>query len=651
MSASTTTVRRVSLTVPAAVLGPENPLPRFDPLRALPPMRVGPEASPEMRQRVSHGQLASPLPYAMQEDYGRDLTSKSLPAIELDNGILRAVVLPGLGGRVWSLQDRARGRELLFVNPVLAFASFGLTNAWFAGGIEWNLGSTGHATHSNRPFHAAVVTGPDGPLLRLWEWERTRDLVLQVDLSLPPGSDRLFASTRVINPDPVAKPLYYWTNIAVPETPGTRVLAESDHAWRTDYAGVLSRVPVPHPDRDDVDISRPSASRDAADYFFEVEDQVGRHVVSVEPDGRGFAQTSTAALRGRKLFLWGQGPGGARWQEWLCGPEARYAEIQAGRCPTQLEHDTLPGHAVVSWTEAFGAVDLDPAAVAGPWAGACEAARDAVHAAASPDQLEDRHARWLAAVADLPVDEVLATGSGWGSIELRLRGAAGWPGLPFPAVDDESLAASALLDGDTELLDATADRLPVPPVSDLWAATLETAPEHWWVLLARAVNAQLRGDGDAASSAYARSAELRETPWALRGLASLASASGRYADAAALLERARSRAPEVRGLATELLECLLADGRAEDGLAVLDTLPPIVRDHGRTRLLEVRALVASGRREEASSLLDGIVVEDLAEGETVLGDLWRELHPGAEIPTHLDFSMVAEPIDAGRQCP
>ena len=61
-------------------------------------------------------------------------------------------------------------------------------------------------------MHAGVVRRADGDVLRLWEWERTRDLVLQVDLSLPEGSDRLYASTRVVNPDPEDKPLYWWTD-------------------------------------------------------------------------------------------------------------------------------------------------------------------------------------------------------------------------------------------------------------------------------------------------------------------------------------------------------------------------------------------------------------------------------------------------------
>ena len=77
-------------------------------------------------------------------------------------------------------------------------------------------------------------------VLRLWEWERTRDLVLQIDLSLATGSDRMYASTRVINPDPEEKPLYYWTNIAVPESPRTRVLTTADSAWRTEYSGALT---------------------------------------------------------------------------------------------------------------------------------------------------------------------------------------------------------------------------------------------------------------------------------------------------------------------------------------------------------------------------------------------------------------------------
>ncbi len=641
--ASPATVRRSVVAVRAATLGRASPLPRFTRLRELPFPDIGPGATPDMLERVAYGRLESPLPYPLQEDYDRSLREVELPAYVLDNGVLRATVLPTLGGRVWSLYDTVRGRELLFRNPVLSFANFGLTNAWFAGGIEWNLGSTGHTTLSCRPMHAAVVAGPGGDVLRLWEWERTRDLVLQVDLSLLPGSDRLFASTRVINPDPEEKPLYYWTNIAVPESPGTRVLTTADAAWRTDYTGALLRVAVPHPDRADVDISHPSASSSPADYFYDVQGQRGRHIVAVEPDGRGFAQTSTSGLRGRKLFLWGSGPAGSRWQEWLCGPDARYAEIQAGWCPTQLEHDRLAGGASVSWTEAFGGVDLDPEVVAGGYAEACAGAQAAVHGATDPRLLESMHERWLTEVADAAVTEQLSTGSGWGQLELGLRGrpdVVPARALPFPRVDDDSLPARHLLDGDADGLARTAHLLPVPPVSDRWRVVLEDAPGSEWVHLARAVNAHVRGEHGRAAEQYDASLLAGESPWALRGLALLADDEG----ACDLYARARRLRPDCRGLAVEHLERLLAAGRPRDCLAAIAELEPALRAHGRTRLLAARARLVEGERERAAAIMETLVVEDLAEGDTVLGEVWDALNPGAALPAHLDFRMT----DVGR---
>ncbi|MGH3362746.1 MAG: DUF5107 domain-containing protein [Nocardioides sp.] len=625
----------------AAALGDPSPLPQLTPLRALPSTEVGEGVPEEMRARIEFGRLACPLPYRVQNGYQRRLVPQEKPALELDNGLVRAVVLPGLGGRVWSLVDRVRDRELLFANPVFQYANFALTDAWVAGGIEWNLGSTGHATTTSRLVHAGVVRRHDGDVLRLWEWERTRDLVLQVDLSLPEGSDRLFASTRVINPDPEDKPLYWWTTIAVPETTGTRVLTQADSAFRSDYAGTLSRVGVPHPDDDTVDVSRPMASGHAADYFYDVVGRTGRFLVSVEPDGRGFAQSSTDALAGRKLFVWGHGAGGSRWQEWLCGPDARYLEIQAGRCPTQLEHDLIPGRSQLCWTEAFGGVDLDPETTTGTYADAAEHARRAVHEAVPPESLDDRHQRWLGEVADAPVDAILAVGSGWGHAEILLRdGDAAVPGaLRFPEVDDDSVPARALLEGDVDTFERTVERLPVPPVSDRWRDRLGSSAEHWWIHYARGVQHQVRGETEPARAAYARSVEVHPNVGALRGLAVLAAAAGDRDTAATHYARARQLLPDCRPLVTEQLQLLLDAGRAEACLAVIDALADDVRRHGRTRLQEAQAHAAAGSRERADAVLADLVVEDLAEGETVLGDLWGRLHPNTEIPAHLDFRM------------
>jgi len=635
-----------TLVLSGSHLGPEGQLPPFTPVRPSALARLSEHATPAMRERVERGRLVSPLPYALLSDYDRADHELALPALELSNDLVTATVMPTLGGRVWSLVDHTRDRELLFVNPRLRFANFGLTDAWFAGGIEWNLGSTGHTTMSTRPMHAAVVDGPDGQVLRLWEWERTRDLVLQVDLWL--DGARLLASTRVVNPDPEPKPLYYWTNIAVPETDGTRVLVPATSAWRTDYSGLLDRVTVPHPDDPDVDISRPAASTYAADYFYEVEDQRGRVVCAVEPDGHGLAQASTEALSGRKLFLWGSGPGGRRWQEWLGTLATRYAEIQAGLCPTQLEHDLIDGHATRSWTECFSALDLAPEVVAGDYAAASAAAASAVHETAPPDWLEERHARWLAGVADLEPGAPLHVGSGWGAAELALRGQSAPHGMPCAPVDDDSAPLRRFAEGReaAALAAITTDHPTVPPVSDRWQSALAEAADApgagWWVHYAVAVGHHVRGAHEAARAAYVRSIEQAPTATALRGLALLA---GDSEEADALFSRAAALDPDDRRLATERLARLHASGRDEELLDLVDRLPERVRAHGRTQLLVAQALAATGRGEEALEVLDGLEVPDLAEGDDSTSDLWLALRPGEPVPPRLDFRMSHQPAD------
>ena len=138
-------VNQTTLRLPAAELGPESPLPPFAGLQRLPDPSSSPDLPPDMRERIAYGRLANPLPYAVQNDYRRDLRRQEVPALRITNGRLEALVLPGLGGRLWSLRDRVADRDLVFTNGRLQFANLALTDAWFAGGIEWNLGSTGHS--------------------------------------------------------------------------------------------------------------------------------------------------------------------------------------------------------------------------------------------------------------------------------------------------------------------------------------------------------------------------------------------------------------------------------------------------------------------------------------------------------------------------
>jgi hypothetical protein len=90
----------------------------------------------------------------------------------------------------------------------------------------------------------------------------------------------------------------------------------------------------------------------------------------------------------------------------------------------------------------------------------------------------------------------------------------------------------------------------------------------------------------------------------------------------------------------EHLERLLAAGRPGDCLDTIVDLDPALREHGRTRLLEAQAWLGVGEGDRAAGIMQSLVVEDLAEGDTVLGEVWDALQPGAALPAHLDFRMT-----------
>ena len=253
----------------------------------------------------------------------------------------------------------AADRQLLYSNPVVQPANLALRNAWFSGGVEWNIGTRGHSPTTMDTLHAAIVEGPGGdPVLRLWEWERIRGVVFQIDLWMPSSSAVLLARTRIRNVNDMATPMYWWTNAAITVSADTRVIAPATRAFRTEYPSGLRVTGVP--DDGDGDVTFPASQANAADFFFDVAAQQRPWIVAVGGDGAGTAHVSTAALRGRKLFVWGTGRGGRRWQQWLShGGDEVYAEIQGGLAPTQFEHVTMPARAECSWTEAFGAISVD----------------------------------------------------------------------------------------------------------------------------------------------------------------------------------------------------------------------------------------------------------------------------------------------------
>src|SRR5690625_971033 len=645
-----TTQYHAELTLPAAGAGAEDALPL--PGRLLEnPFELRDEIPEAIARGASFGRPASMHPYLIQHRYTRERRPMTLPAIVLDNEHVRATFIPALGGRLWSLVATASGRELLHVHRVLQPANLALRNAWFAGGVEWNIGTKGHAAHTMAPLHAAQVSGPGGsPMLRMWELDRLRQVVFQVDAWLPATSRALHVYVRIQNPNSHDVPMYWWSNAAVPEGDEVRVLAPAETAYATSYDGTLRTVQVPV--HQGVDRTWTTRSTDAGDYFYDTSTTAAPWVAAVDSTGHGLAQVSTGRLLGRKLFLWGTGAGGQRWQQWLSPEnEAGYLEIQAGLTATQFEHQMMPAGASWDWVEAYGDIDADPEqAHSQDWHRArAHAAQRVQHLAGDLDQaLADARQS-----ADREPDSILALGSGWGALEAAARASSDAPWLsadgatPFAA---ESLGAQqevwhALLTDRVRAEEILAAASPAEaPVSyvvgHLWEEALTRSPAGWLRDYHLGVLAHARGGYTEADQWYHSSLGHATNAWALRGQALIATRRGDHALAADLLGRALDLVADQPTLLLEAMSAAMSAGAPEQALVFADAAVPELQQAGRVRLLEGFAALAAGHRDRAEALLEAeIVIPDLREGELALSDLWAAVHPDRPVPAGYDFRM------------
>lgn len=621
-----TELRLETLTIPAAGLGVESELPPLVSERELHEVAPADGVPEEIVRNLGNGHVPNLLPYTIQDGYDRRLEDRAFTVAVLENARLRATLLLERGGRLWSLWDKDSGRELLYHNACLQYGNLALRNAWFAGGVEWNCGIIGHSPQTCAPVYAARVEGPNGePVLRIYEYERIRGVFYQLDFRLPEDSRFLFVSLTIRNPNVRPTPMYWWSNMAVPQAPDVRVLVPACRAFSFGYRASLDVVPFPEPEG--FDASYPSRATMPRDFFFDVPSERRKWIAAVNGSGHGVVQASTARLKGRKLFVWGTGPAGVNWQRLLSPLGGEYFEIQAGLAHTQLEYLPMPPNAEWTWTEAYGPADGIPRGAFEDEVAAMEGSLEADLPTPVLDRVESeaetfRHRE--------PVEQ-LHIGSGWAAVEQtrrRLDGEEPLPlaGLPFrftPGTDEDHWIA---------FLERGAE----PPASsfqvgDGWRDRLAAHPVH-------------AGDTVAAIRAWYGAKRRPGEAIALRNVAVACHREGKTAGAVAAYRAALSAGEPSMALAREVLGYLAehAPKAVDDALR---RLPRAILNDGRVRLYEARAALALSDPEPARRFFaQRVVVADLREGDRALEALWSALRAigegGGEMPTSMRLAMT-----------
>lgn len=598
----------------------------------------------------AYGQRATGYPYRQQNIYSRELKVRQTDAAVLENEKMRAVFLPGYGGRLWQLYDKVNKRDVLYTNDCLRASNLAIRNAWFSGGAEWNCGVIGHNPFTMDKVFASRIEKDGVPVLRMYTYERIRSVVYQIDFWLDEEKPALNCHMSVHNPGTEVVPMYWWTNIASPFYPQGRLLVPAHKAYSYDN-GKIVKVDIPYP-REGQNVSKYQGEPVSKDYFFVLDEKAPRWIANVDADGYGLLHTSTQRLQSRKLFVWGQTGGSSHWQEFLTDSAGPYIELQAGIGKTQYGCIPMAPHTTWEWTERFEPVQLTPHQQTLSFD---EAGKSVSEQIIQEDAIRpaDRFGHQIMKEKS----ELIYEGTGDAALQDALRAKSGKEPmrgyLNFESSDPRQEIWKKFLK--TGVLQApSSDHFPAyDPMGGEWLCLLKESlhrrgGKNWYSYYCISLLEREAGRMDLAKKAIDKSIEMQPT------------ACGYYVKAVYQLEKGKqSKAARtiMKGLMLEnrdlsylkaALQILIDCGAWEQLLSEYEELNEKNKADPRIRLFYARALCETGHDEKALSILEengGLQLDDVREGEIAAGQLWCELKlkmTGScpEVPHVFDFNAL-----------
>ncbi len=298
-------------------------------------------------------------PYHRFDGFTQQPVNKEWNVVELENDYIRVIILPEVGGKIWSAIDKTTGKPYIYANSVVKFRDVAMRGPWTSGGIEPNYGIIGHTPNCATPVNYQVRNHPDGSvscyvgvldLLTRTRW--------QMEVHLP--KDKASFTTRSIwqNPTGLEQPYYHWMNTGIKTAgnlefifPGTRYIGHDGEyaAWpRHEQNG----KDLQFYEQNDFGMykSYHVAGR-LADFF-------GAYW---HDDGFGMVRYAPYDEKpGKKIWIWGLSRQGMIWEKILTDTDGQYAEIQSGRLFNQnaqassltpFKHHGFTPHATDKWTE------------------------------------------------------------------------------------------------------------------------------------------------------------------------------------------------------------------------------------------------------------------------------------------------------------
>ncbi len=307
--------------------------------RVIPTYRTGaPERNPIFYfGRAYQGAKGPVYPYPLLDVLTDELEDRTYTVVVLENEYVRYSVLPEVGGRIFEAVDKSSGYDFFYRQRVIKPALIGMLGAWISGGVEWNIPHH-HRASTFMPVDWTLGEAADGGrTVWIGELELRHRMRWLVGLTLRPGSPCLEVTYKIFNRTPFAHSILCWANAAVHANeeyqvifpPGTR-LATFHGKNQFAHWPVSSEVYNGVDYSPGVDVSwwknHPSPTS-----FFAFQSE-GDFLAGYD-HGKEAGVVMVGDHRdspGKKLWTWGTGSEGARWERILTDDDGPYLELMFG---------------------------------------------------------------------------------------------------------------------------------------------------------------------------------------------------------------------------------------------------------------------------------------------------------------------------------
>ncbi len=326
----------------------------------LPTYLVGePEVNPIFYTNESYqGAQKRIYPYAPIERLSQDRQDKTYKALYLENEYVQLTVLPEMGGRLFAALDKTNSYDFFYRQHVIKPALIGMLGAWISGGIEWCVFHH-HRNTTFMPVDYTLKENSDGSKT-IWfgETERRHRMKWIIGLTLYPGKSYFETTVKLFNPTSVPNSILYWANVAVHVNDEYQVLFPPS----VQVAAYHSKIDFTHwpisqgryrgSDYTDVDISWWKNSSSANSFFaWDLqEDFMGGYDHGKQA---GVVHVGNHhVVSGAKLWEWGTGSSGRRWDDILTDEDGPYAELMVGAFSNnQPDYSWIKSHEVKTFKQ------------------------------------------------------------------------------------------------------------------------------------------------------------------------------------------------------------------------------------------------------------------------------------------------------------